>query len=88
MTEIRLIIKCAKHKDHQKILRFDAAIGLAAVGTVAAILDGTSPHYIHRPQEGSPIGKCVICREPITTEIVELVVTKRRPQEYHDAIAH
>lgn len=88
MTEIRLIIKCSKHADHQKILRFNEDLDRSILQILARIIDGTSEHYIHRPQEGSPIGKCVICREPITTEIVELVVTKRRPQEYHDAIAH
>jgi hypothetical protein len=85
VKEIRLIIKCSKHLDHQKILRFDAGVGMAHIETVAAILDGTSKHYIHRPQAGSPIGKCVICREPISTEIEERIIAKRRPQEYSSA---
>ena len=85
MRETRLIIKCAKHQDHQKILRFDEDLNLTFVEILARILDGTSKHYIHKPQEGSPIGKCAICGEPIACKIESKLIGKRRPQEYANA---
>lgn len=71
MKEIRLIVKCVRYQDHRKILRFRSELGLYYVESLAGLLDGTSPYYIHKPAEGSPIGKCGICSAPLKCEIEE-----------------
>lgn len=71
MRELRIIVKCLKGADHRKILRFRWELGRYYVETLAGLLDGTSPYYIHKPAEGSPIGKCGICSAPLKCEIEE-----------------
>lgn len=75
MNEIRILVKCIKREDHRKILRMRVELGKHYAETLAGLLDGTSPYYIHKPAEGSPIGKCGLCGAPLECEVYETEVT-------------
>lgn len=69
---IRLRIQCPEDSDHAKIIRLKATIGMPIAKMLGELLCGTSEFYIHRPQEGSPIGRCLVCGSgPLFYEIEE-----------------
>lgn len=69
---IRLRIQCPEASDHAKIIRLKATIGMPIAKMLGELLCGTSEFYIHRPQEGSPIGRCLVCGSgPLFYEIEE-----------------
>ena len=71
MSEIRIMVRCAKDKDHAKVLRIDSALGLGYAETLAGLLDGSSPLYIYPPGEGSPIGKCAVCGAKLNCTVAQ-----------------
>ena len=76
MKEFRITVRCATFPDaHAKILRIDHRLGREHVETLAGLLDGNSPHYIHPPGPGSPIGKCAICQGKLTATVEETEAT-------------
>lgn len=77
----RIIVRCEKDPyKHAKILEFQffqvdgarADVGREYCETLAGLLDGTSKHYIFPPNEGSPIGRCDICRGKLTAVVTEV----------------
>ena len=78
MKQIRLIIKCIRDDDHQKLLKFAAELGMNYVETFAGLLCGTSPHYVHKPGPKSPIGKCATCGGGLEYSIAEVEARDER----------
>jgi hypothetical protein len=39
---------------------------------LAALIDGSSPMYIHPPGEGSPIGRCALCQGKLKCTVEEI----------------
>ena len=71
MKEIRLTIRCTHNSDHAKVLRIDPQLGKEWAETLAGLFDGSSPFYIHKPGEGSPIGRCAICHAELKCTVQE-----------------
>lgn len=72
MREIRIAVRCSREPlRHAKILRIDAKLGKKWAETLAQLLDGTSPLYIHKPGPLSPIGKCGVCCASVEAEVME-----------------
>jgi len=75
MKEFRITVRCELLPDvHAKILRIEHALGRELADLLAGLLDGTSPHYIHPPGPGSPIGKCGVCGSKITATVKEVEI--------------
>jgi len=69
---IRLKIQCPESNDHAKIVRLRASIGMPIAKMLGELLCGTSEYYIFKPQERSPIGRCLVCGSgPLFYEIEE-----------------
>ena len=81
--QIRLIIKCVRDHDHQKLLKFSAELGMDYVETFAGLLCGTSPHYVHKPGPNSPIGKCATCGGQIEYTIEEVEAKNAKDDRQH-----
>ena len=73
MKIIQIILRCKKDRDHAKIFRLDANVGMGLAETLAALLDGSSHLYIYPPGDQSPIGLCAVCGGGLTSEISERV---------------
>lgn len=76
---IQLVLRCQKDKDHAKVFRLDAGLGMGYAETLAALLDGSSAYYIYPPGDLSPIGVCSVCRGKLQCEISERSVKESVP---------
>ena len=74
MKEIRIFVRCEREPNkHAKVLCLGFGdqskandsefIGYLKnmAATLAGLLEGNSPLYIHKPGPGSPIGRCGVC---------------------------
>lgn len=69
--ELRIVVECLADSNHSKVLRFDAALGMENANIIAAVLDGSSRHYIIKPGPNSPLGKCSTCGGQLKTTLEE-----------------
>lgn len=84
MEAFEIVIRCTRNSDHAKKIRVDAskeAWGQDAAEGLAALLDGTSPLYIHKPGPNSPIGKCATCGGPLTSTVERVQVKDAKPKK-------
>jgi len=59
---ISLRVQCEADESHGKMLRFKTTCALAYIEALAALITGTSEHYVFPPGPGSPIGGgCRVC---------------------------
>lgn len=69
-----MLVRCIREPGkHAKLLKFNSEkFSREMVELIAAVFDGTSPHFTYKPGPGSPIGKCVLCGAALETEIQEI----------------
>jgi hypothetical protein len=80
VKEFRITIRCETFPGvHAKILHLPYSLGRGHAESLGELLDGTSPHYIHPPGPGSPIGKCAICQGKLTATVEEIEATDAKP---------
>lgn len=72
MKQIRITVRCSRNSNHAKILCLKGRAGWALAKTLAELLDGTSPLYIYKPGDLSPIGRCAVCHAPTSSEVSEV----------------
>lgn len=71
--EFRITVRCAREPEkHAKVIRIVHGAGRQYVDTFAALLDGSSEFYVHKPGPNSPIGKCAICGGQIECHVEEV----------------
>lgn len=64
---IEIIASCAR--GHEQSIKIQRQLGIEFAKQQAALLDGSSAIYVQPPGQDSPIGKCRICRAPITCRV-------------------
>jgi len=75
MNEFRITVRCQREPaKHAKILRLKSEQGRQYADTLASLLDGSSPLFIHKPGPDSPIGKCATCGGGVEASVEEVEV--------------
>jgi hypothetical protein len=79
--EIRITVQCAANKAHAKLISLERSLGRECAETFAALLDGSSRWFIHRPGPNSPLGKCAVCGAQLKCAIEERSPEDAEPEE-------
>lgn len=61
---------------HQQNLRIDKSLGKDYAINLAQLMDGSSPLYVHPPDEKSMIGKCGICGKKVTATVYDQILSQ------------
>jgi hypothetical protein len=67
-TDLRgyYVITATCSAGHMQETKIDAGLGRGWAEALAGLVDGSSPMYVHKPDEKSVIGKCATCGLPFT----------------------
>jgi hypothetical protein len=65
----RIGLRCTREPKHAKIIELLPEVNGGTVRVLAEILIGNSQYFVHAPTENSLIGRCQVCRCPLTYEI-------------------